>query len=263
MENSAQFSYKRFDWGDCIAGSKEQLQALGLGVGMAFPGEPGGPVRSMTVADPRGFSTRIEVRDGKAFCAYVHFSNWPKRPTTDRLNFAPGVTVRKESHGDVFEGSAEALVDAGIVLAGQFPGMPGMRLHTVRIFADGRLIDGPKTANVRGWNTAGAKDIERGPRGTYIVTVRIDDDEKKMRWAAEREREEAWRLQVRALPRPAMLRPKSNVQIMPAPESDSVPLSLVPEVASEVRAYIADLMAAQAATGAPAKRRGNLRLVHG
>ena len=33
--------YSQCDLGDCISGTKEQLQGIGLGVGCAFPGEPG------------------------------------------------------------------------------------------------------------------------------------------------------------------------------------------------------------------------------
>lgn len=47
------------DWGDRLVGTKEQLQAAGIGVGVAFPGEPGAQPRQITVLDPRGFKARI------------------------------------------------------------------------------------------------------------------------------------------------------------------------------------------------------------
>lgn len=56
-----QLEYHELPWGDLIYGTKHQLQALGLGVDRYFPGEPGGPVRQMTVVDPRGFRTTIAL----------------------------------------------------------------------------------------------------------------------------------------------------------------------------------------------------------
>lgn len=47
------------DWDDRLVGTKEQLQAAGIGVGVAFPGEPGAQPRQITVLDARGFKARI------------------------------------------------------------------------------------------------------------------------------------------------------------------------------------------------------------
>ncbi|MBK8760412.1 MAG: hypothetical protein IPM03_08245 [Sulfuritalea sp.] len=43
------FEYHQQLWGDMIYGTREQLQSIGIAVGMAFPGESGGPKRQMTV----------------------------------------------------------------------------------------------------------------------------------------------------------------------------------------------------------------------
>lgn len=37
------FEYKELSWGDLIYASKDALQAMGVGVGLAFPGEASGP----------------------------------------------------------------------------------------------------------------------------------------------------------------------------------------------------------------------------
>jgi hypothetical protein len=51
--------HDEYDWGEHFVGTKEQLQAVGIGVGVAFPGEPGAQPRQITVRDPRGFKARI------------------------------------------------------------------------------------------------------------------------------------------------------------------------------------------------------------
>ena len=50
-----------FPWGsEYRLGTKEQLQAIGIGVGLAFPGEPGARPRQITVRDSRGWKVRIK-----------------------------------------------------------------------------------------------------------------------------------------------------------------------------------------------------------
>lgn len=51
--------YTECDWGDLIEGTKEQLQALELGIGLAFPGEVGGPQIELKVRDSRGYPVRV------------------------------------------------------------------------------------------------------------------------------------------------------------------------------------------------------------
>lgn len=48
-----------YTWADELVGTKEQIQAAGIGVGVAFPGEPGAQPRQITVLDPRGYKARI------------------------------------------------------------------------------------------------------------------------------------------------------------------------------------------------------------
>lgn len=51
--------HDEYDGSERFVGTKEQLQAVGIGVGVAFPGEPGAQPRQITVRDPRGFKARI------------------------------------------------------------------------------------------------------------------------------------------------------------------------------------------------------------
>ncbi|MCL4182829.1 MAG: hypothetical protein KJ011_05220 [Burkholderiaceae bacterium] len=60
-----------------LEGTKEQLQAVGIGVGVAFPGEPGAQPRQITVRDPRGLKARIRPsypRQGTGvYCVRIDF----------------------------------------------------------------------------------------------------------------------------------------------------------------------------------------------
>lgn len=51
--------HHEYDHVERFVGTKEQLQAVGIGVGVAFPGEPGAQPRQITVRDPRGFKAQI------------------------------------------------------------------------------------------------------------------------------------------------------------------------------------------------------------
>lgn len=51
--------HREYDSFEVFVGTKEQLQAVGIGAGAAFPGEPGAHPRQITVRDPRGFKARI------------------------------------------------------------------------------------------------------------------------------------------------------------------------------------------------------------
>jgi hypothetical protein len=68
-----QLEYFDCFWGEYIRGTKEQLQSLGIGIGNAFPGEPGGPKRCLRVLDPRGFVTRIEKWYNNGYRAGINY----------------------------------------------------------------------------------------------------------------------------------------------------------------------------------------------
>lgn len=203
--------YDQLDWGDLILGTKRQLQALGLAVDLAFPGEPGAPAR-LEVKDPRGFEATIESAAWRlegCFFARISFPNWPDRRAARRWparSPAPlGLTKHEAVCWDEFTGTAEALAAAGLLRIDQLPGMPGMRKGRVRIFPDGTLPSAPLTVAHSAANLPGARCIARAGRSAYRVTVRVAAEEEHFRRDFELRADEAWRQEVRAMARPQRL----------------------------------------------------------
>lgn len=209
-------SYRRCPWGDLITGTKAQLQALGLGVGRAFPGEMHGPRRCLNVRDGMGNPVKIEVdfSNDALFVAQRRFLNWPKRPRENWAFFAAGVRVDRRTFGDVFEGTAEALAAAGVCKPGEFPGMPGMRKTKVTILSSGKVADGCPQARVRGARDEGAKQVSGAGKGKYQVAVFVSKSEQEIRWAAEHRFDQEWARRIGSLPRPAMLMPVARSVVM-------------------------------------------------
>ncbi len=212
---AACISYTQCDWGDLITGTKEQLQALGLGIGLAFPGEVGGPRIELKVRDPRGYSVRISnryCRDEDRYTAFLLYPNWPARPGYED-QWAPttnGVKKRQHVRFDEYFGSARALADAGLVHVDQLPGKPGMRKVRVTILPDGTLPTGGHTANHREARSPGARCIERASASSYRVRIVVTKEEEARRCAARDIAHSAWRRQVQAMPRPARLQPMAQ-----------------------------------------------------
>ena len=201
--------YTECDWGDLIYGSKEQLQAFGLGVGRAYPGELGGPRRELKVRDPRGWPVTVSnlYQQEGTFCARVSFPNLPQITGTHWEPAAHGVKVCKRPWTDEYRGSAEDLAAAGLLRIDQLPGAPGMRKTRVTVLPDGSLPAGARTANNHLASAPGARTIERVSASTCMVNVRVTDEEGQLRFAAIQAAGAAWSRQVRALPRPARLQP--------------------------------------------------------
>ncbi len=209
-----ELEYNHQPWGELIYGTMEQLQAIGLGVGVSFPD---GPRKKIKMDDPRGFPVEISSEKWKGdgiFCASIRF---PGRSTPEEkwAPFAFGVRKMEHTWFDEYIGTAEALVTAGIVPPGHFPGWPGMRKATVTILPDGTLPTGAPTANCRQAKEPGAKCVTRASRGktaTYSVNVRISDEEGEKRLQAYHEEQDAWRRRMAALPRPRPLYGSSPTQ---------------------------------------------------
>lgn len=200
------FEYNQLIWGDLIYGTKNELQAIGLGIGMAFPGEPGGPKRLLNVRDPRGFATKIVRRfNSSRYCASIRFPgrSWPEPRWVE---VSPGLKKSEGPWGDEFIGTPEALAAAGLVRVDQLPGQPGMRKVRVTIFPDGSVAGGVPTANHREARMPGAKSIERASKTTYSVTVSIPEDERKKREYVYQRAERDYELRMQALQRPAPLK---------------------------------------------------------
>ena len=213
---AAYLEYTECHWGDVIRGTKEQLQALGLGVGLAFPGEVGGPRLELRVRDHRGYPVKIAIswHDEGIFAAYLHFPHWPKDPQSNQVwaAFADGVKRREFLWFDEYRGSAEALANAGLARIDQLPGMPGMRKVRVSILPDGSLPIGGRTAALRLRNLPGARWIEKASKSTYNVNIVVTEEERHRRKRADEIAYYAWMRQVDSLPRPARLQPMDQAK---------------------------------------------------
>ena len=208
--------YKECDWGDLISGTKEQLQAFGLGVGLAFPGELGGPRRGLRVRDPRGYPVTItrHYRDDEFF-ASIHFPHWPNEPNSipDWAPFVHGVKRQETTWSDWYKGSAAALAAAGLVRVDELPGMPGMRRVRVVILPDGTMPSGALHATCKEARLPGAQTIERVSANSFRVGIHVSKEESERRRAAYKTARSAWLRHVRSLQRPARLQPIAPARV--------------------------------------------------
>lgn len=200
------FEYNEQVWGDLIYGTKDALQAIGLGIGLAFPGEAGGPKRELNTTDPRGFKCRItdgSFRSAGVYCASIKF---PDRERPEALggwkHFARGVQRKANTWADEFIGTADDLVSAGLSQPGQFPGCPGMRKVTVTVLPDGSIPNGAPTANHRETRSPGAKSITIASKANYRVELYISEELKELRWKEEQQARDEWEKKMDSLPRP-------------------------------------------------------------
>lgn len=204
-----ELEYHQPIWGDLVCGTKDQIQALGIGIGLSFPGEVGcSRRRTLTVRDPRGFKAHIENgtwRGEGIFCVSVPLFEDHPRLRQKAQPYVPGVTKYEGTSYDEYCGSGEALAALGLVRLNQLPGQPGMRKMHVRILPDGSVLGGPPTANCAETRKPGAKKIERDGADTFRVRVNMSAEEEQQRWEREKIAEQEWERQIRALPRPAPL----------------------------------------------------------
>lgn len=218
------FKYDQLPWGDLIYGTKQELQALGLGIGLAFPGEPGGPKRALLVRDPRGFKTRIGVAwDGVTHSASIPLPGRSLGPKDAWTDVAIGVRKEEAPYCDTYIGTPEALAAAGLVRADQLPGQPGMRKVRVTIFPDGTLPTGAPTANHRESRHPGGKRIERVTKTTYRVRVAVPSDETERRHKASHDAMREWERRMNALPRPSPLTAEFRLRPAASARSRSLP----------------------------------------
>jgi hypothetical protein len=213
-------SYRCYDSSEHIEGTKEQIQSFGIGLGLAFPGEPNGPKRQLSVRDPRGFEVKITKsywpRD--TFAANISYPNLPKRPRKNEIMAFPGVRKREAEYGgcDEFRGRPEDLVAAGLVLATQLPGSPGMRKTCVTILADGTVLTGYHSNAIPGAVSAGAKRVERASpnSATVVVRIHVDQAERDRRDSLREIANSAWLHEVRKIPKPRKLVPSFGTAVV-------------------------------------------------
>ncbi|WP_394791511.1 hypothetical protein [Rhodoferax sp.] len=178
-------------------GTKEQLQAEGLCVGMAFPGEPG-VIGDIYGKCPLGFEVRIYLPTyyrAKAAARIYTAQGWYKqseRKKTADIQFSPGVVIKGadpkySTTSDTYAGTAEALVAANVVPSlDLFPGEPG-RNRVRASYVTGWLpcIWGSQ-ASKNSW----VATISIKSKGRFSVEVPVCEEEKKRREAVRDEVEE-------------------------------------------------------------------------
>lgn len=176
-------------------GTKAQLQAEGIGVGLNFPGEPGAP-EELQCKCPLGFDVRVFLptypRAKAAAGIYMAQSFYVPRVKHPKqyVTHARGVLREVWSpdgwlSSDFYTGSAEALVDAGLVPdASYFPGKPSRNKVQCAYRKDWTPAT---TANGQDW---GATLHKRGKHGQFAVELPVTSQEEERRRAARKALEE-------------------------------------------------------------------------
>jgi hypothetical protein len=172
--------------GEWWEGTKEQLQAVGLGRDMKFPGEPGAP-DEVHCRCPLGFDVRIyQSKCPRAkSAAGIYTAQSPYLPRVEEpkqfIQYAPGVMREVWQPGgwrsrDFYHGTDTALVAAGLVSSVDlFPGQPGRS----KAQASYQIDRNPAT------NTPHRKvrlTIRRCGKGNkFVVEVPVTEAEEKRR----------------------------------------------------------------------------------
>ncbi len=184
---------KSFYW-EHLEGTKEEIQAAGFGVGKLFPGEPGANKRRLSLGKVNGFahvsvSKKRSYERSNGVCTdtglFEVYAHYIKREQPDsrtmKTDFAPGVTRHEDLWHDVYIGSPDALIKAGLVLPDQLPGTANTGKVRTTFLPDGtRVTKGGSGA----WNIAGSKTVKRfGNRVAVEIYVAV---------ATGKERHAAW-----------------------------------------------------------------------
>jgi hypothetical protein len=168
-------------------GTKAQLQSVGIGVGMVFPGEPGGP-DELHCKCPLGFDVRVWLAKGydraKA-AAGIYNAASPYVPRHDEpkqyVKHAPGVTRELwQPDGwrgsDFYHGTDAALVAAGLVPSiDMFPGQPGRNKGQASYQLDGSPVSNSPHRKVR------ITIRRRGKGNQFVVEVPVSKAEEQRR----------------------------------------------------------------------------------
>ncbi len=183
---------RHWDWGVAFVGTKAELQAAGFGAGAVFPGEPGGNKKKTALPACNGFP-RIEV-ELYGHCTYlgepsqtelqnyVVHARYLAEKFNEKREFSPsrwpGVKVHHSSWYDVYKGSMEDLVAAGLSTVWQFPGQPGCGKVCTTFSPDGkRVTAGANTARQEGSRAV----MVAGKQ--YEVRIWVNEAERGMRHA--------------------------------------------------------------------------------
>jgi hypothetical protein len=165
-------------------GTKAQLQAAGLGVGLRFPGEPGGPSEYLYCKCPLGFQFRIhlpgyDLAKGAAGIYTAHSWYVPREERSKQYeHHAPGVKREVWAPGgwnssDFYYGTADALIRAGLVPAFRyFPGQPGTNKSQASYQKNWeRATSGNRRVTIR----------KAGKVGQFSLEVSVEEQEEQRR----------------------------------------------------------------------------------
>lgn len=168
-------------------GTKEQLQREGIGVGLAFPGEPGAS-KELYCKCPLGFDVRVYLPGSynpcKAAARIYTAQSWYVpyvEPPREQMQYASGVlqeiwTPTSWESRDIFIGSAQALVAAGLVPSTHlFPAQPGMNKQQASYRKDWTMAsNSPRKGTV-------ARISRLGKGDKYRLELDLSEAEKKRR----------------------------------------------------------------------------------
>lgn len=188
------FAHTYFDGWERFEGTKSEIQKAGFGIGKLFPGEPGANKRKLSLGRVNGFA-RASIERMRTFDrdtgAWVYLDRFEvdapyidfKLPDyrTKKADFAPGVTRHEVTRGDVYIGSPDALIQAGLVLPEQLPGTANTGKVRTTFLPDGTRV---KQGDSRHSGTAGTKTIVKFGRRIKVVIL-VDDavnEERHAEW---------------------------------------------------------------------------------
>lgn len=199
-------------YGEYIRASKSQLQALGIGVDVLFPGEPGAAPRRITVRCPRGYLTVIQAGTG-GYCARVYYPgrDVPKSPW---IEVAPGLKRQQYWWSDKFTGTSGALVAAGLVSSDQLQGLSCRIGAQLQISADGAVISIRKGFSDPRTKMDGAKLVKRRGENRFHVEVVIPHNEGKARRQRFQEERDAAIRAFSMLSKPLPLQPARHLRLV-------------------------------------------------
>ncbi|MEJ7804323.1 MAG: hypothetical protein WKG03_00160 [Telluria sp.] len=209
------FLYQHFVWGEVIRASKEQLQSFGIGADLPFPGDPSQPIW-IEVRDPRGYETTIYQGQGKVFEANIRFNERRYKGKVFESPSLGGAVRPRPAYvtGDRYIGTADALVEVGLVRRDQLPGQPGMGKCRVTILANGTV-----SRKNLGMCEPGAKVIEKASKSTYSISITVTNEERERREKAEdahrAQHWEYWEDQPRPAPLHAVYREMRRLAMLP------------------------------------------------
>jgi hypothetical protein len=174
-----------YPWGEWWKGTKKQIQAAGIGIGVAFPGDAGAPKTLVHTVDIRGVKVDIKAKERdlpvgvyRVTCPYVYREgNWRDGPY-EKSQFAPGVQVVPRWYGvDEYVGTGPAMVACGLIRLDQLPGQPGRGSMRCTYGPDGA----PRTRGQSSPSPAGTKAITRRGASSFVLEIQVSDEEDSRR----------------------------------------------------------------------------------